>query len=73
MSVEYRVCWSASSNITFSGETDWESWGGDEDDDAKSVEEELYGGKVECAGLSEALEASGFEWWVETRDAEVPA
>jgi hypothetical protein len=68
MSVEYRIGWAASSNITFKGETDWQEWGGDPDDDADAVERELEGGPIECEGLSEALEASGFEWWVETRE-----
>jgi hypothetical protein len=67
--IEYRVCWSASSNITFRGATEWEPWE-DEDATVKDVEDALYlGGGGAIEGLSMALEASGFEWWVETREA----
>jgi hypothetical protein len=68
--IEYRICWAASSNAMFKDETDWASWGGDPDDAQEAVEEALNksaGGLPQ--GLEEALEASGFEWWVETREA----
>lgn len=67
--IEYRVCWSASSNISFRGATDWETaedWG----ETAEEVETALNdtkGGTPE--GLEIALDRSGFEWWVETREA----
>jgi hypothetical protein len=62
------LCWSASSNITFRGETDWEVW----DDEDESPEVYFYSldgpGLTNMArGLGEVLEASGFDWWVETR------
>lgn len=69
MSIEFRLCWSASSNISFNGAADWEPWG-DEDATAKEVEDALYAGRTTCEGLGAALEASGFEWWVETREVQ---
>jgi hypothetical protein len=66
----YRICWSASSNITFHSATDWDEW--DEPDmSAEDVEERLCAvtGAIPL-GLEEALEASGFEWWVETKAAD---
>lgn len=68
MAVEYRVCWSASSNITFHGASDWEAWD-DEDATAREVEDALYGGAMHCEGLSQVIEASGLDWHVETREA----
>lgn len=66
--IEYRICWNASSNVSFKGHTDWDEWAGFEET-MEEVEDSLSGGTVDCHGLSEALEASGFEWWVETREA----
>lgn len=77
MSVEYRICWSASSNATFHGHSDWTSWyeiTGNEDVPADEIERTL---NEECSGsptglipdaLAEAIEVSGFEWYVETRE-----
>lgn len=67
--IEYRVCWSASSNASFRGATDWREW--DDDEATKDdIEDVLTGGATRLSdGLEEALEASGFDWWVETRDA----
>ncbi len=80
MAIEYRVCWSASSNISFHGATDWQTWEQfyEEDEPAptlKTVEESfdgpLDGGHVALPfGLEQALEASGFDWHVETREAQ---
>lgn len=69
--LEYRVCWNASSNISFSGATDWEEWGGAPDETADQIEESLCraGGGI-AEGLDMAIEGSGFSWWVETREAE---
>lgn len=64
---EYRIGWAASSNATFRGATDWAERGGHEET-AEAVEEvatTMNGGLAQ--GLEEALEASGFEWWIETR------
>lgn len=67
MSSEYRVCWSASSNISFHGATDWEAWGSD--DSADEIEDALnVGSGTIPEGLSIALDASGFEWWAEVRE-----
>lgn len=67
MSIEYRIGWSASSNASFGGTTDWQPW----DDDAADAEqvEDLaqVGGEIPM-GLEDALNASGFEWWVEARE-----
>jgi hypothetical protein len=62
---EHRICWSASSNASFRGATDWEPW--EEDGDPADV---LSGGSVSLPiGLEIALEACGFDWWVETRES----
>lgn len=67
--IEYRIGWSASSNASFSGFTDWEEWGGFEETESE-VEAALYEQEGAIApGLEEALSGSGFEWWVETRTA----
>jgi hypothetical protein len=66
--IEYRICWSASSNITFGGETDWEDWDSGDATDEGAVERELTDGPGRLSqALEQALEASGYEWWVETR------
>ena len=65
--IQYRITWGASSNISFHGETDWKDWY-DEDATAVQVEKSLCAGKMTIDGLEEALNASGFEWLVETRE-----
>lgn len=65
--MEYRICWSSFSNITFRGATDWMDWGGDEDATEDEISEELSDGGGLCQGLEEALNGSGFEWWAEIR------
>lgn len=64
--IEYRIGWAASSNISFRGFTDWEPWEG-EDVSIGVVEDSFYKITDIPEGLSIAIEASGFEWWVETR------
>lgn len=69
--IKYRICWNASSNISFHGETEWFEWEGDEGDSEEDIKDSLNrdgGGLPE--GLSMALEACGFEWWVETQGAD---
>lgn len=63
--IEYRVGWSAGSNASFKGRTNWEPWDGFEET-AEEVEKAAEAGDVP-QGLARAIEASGFEWWVETR------
>lgn len=67
MSLEYRLTWSASSNISFHGETDWEPVESDEtrEDAAKAL---IEGGSLP-QGLEEVLDASGFAWDVEFRES----
>ena len=72
--IEWRVCWSASSNITFHGETDWEEAddGETEDEVRERLENQTFDGAKPgpiCAAMDAALEASGFEWYVETRES----
>lgn len=65
--MEYRICWSASTNINFRGATDWEEWDGYEES-ATEVEDALYQGDGQIAeALGIAIEASGFDYWVELR------
>jgi len=67
--IEYRVCWNASSNASFRGASDWESWQ-DEDATHGEVIDALEVGAFKVpAGLEMALDQSGFEWFVETRIA----
>lgn len=68
MTIEFQIGWSASSNATFGGETDWMPWHGDETT-TEAVQEALNRGIGISLGLEEALDASGFEWWSETREA----
>jgi FKBP-type peptidyl-prolyl cis-trans isomerase 2 len=65
--IEFRVCWNASSNISFNGETDWiEEL---DDTSAEDLEASLSAGAGGIsAGLELALEGSGFDWWVEIRE-----
>jgi hypothetical protein len=67
-SIEFRVKWTASSNISFHGATPWkdgEDWG----DDAEEIEDALdYLVGDLPPGLQMAMDASGFEWAVETRE-----
>lgn len=65
--MEFRICWAASSNVTFRGHSDWEEW-----DDPEMTEEEIQESldprDMKLGdGLEMALDHSGFEWWVETR------
>lgn len=66
--LEYRVCWAASSNGRFRGETDWAPAAeGESAEDLEASLSSSAGGIPE--GLDLALNGSGFEWWVETREA----
>lgn len=67
--IEYRICWDASSNASFSGSTDWEPWedDGNPDDVLNDLEMPDLGYNAP-PGLEIALEASGFEWYVDTRE-----
>lgn len=68
--IEYRVCWSASSNITFHGATEWEAWE-DEDATANQIAEEMEAGSGGAPRLlAEVLEEAGLEYWLETRETE---
>lgn len=69
--IEYRICWNAGSNISFRGATEWIENDGFEET-AAELEDALM--KPEGAdriaiprALEEALEGSGFDYWVETR------
>lgn len=67
--IRYRICWNASSNISFEGATDWWDWD-DEGATGDDVEDALTSGcGLLSQGLGIALEASGFDWWVESREA----
>lgn len=70
--IQYRVCWSASSNISFKGASDWREWTGDEELTADEVAEFLMSadGEEWSPALQEAVDISGFEYRVEMREAE---
>lgn len=69
--MEYRITWSAFSNINFRGATEWETWEGEEtteDGIVVAVTRSLDGIPISLPyGLERALEASGFDWNVEVR------
>lgn len=69
--IEYRLCWNASTNISFEGASDWAEWGGFEEteEEVQNAASSVTGTMNIPQGLEEVLEASGFEWWVETRVA----
>lgn len=68
MTIEYRIGWSANSNITFKGKTDWREWDGFEET-IEEVESALEKGGSEISpALEEALQASGFEFWSQVRE-----
>lgn len=74
--IEYRIRWSASSNITFNGATDWELFDLTDAANAEEVEDyfnQTQGRYSTPEGFEIALEASGFEWWVETRESDKDA
>lgn len=64
--VEYRVCWAASSNVTFKDEGEWHP--ANPGETAEEVEESLSRGGRLSDGMEIAINESGFEWWVETRE-----
>jgi hypothetical protein len=67
MSIEYRICWAASSDVSFHGHSRWREWDDpDASDDDVQEALSLDDGRI-CDGLDAALDASGFDWWVETR------
>jgi hypothetical protein len=80
--IEYFIGYSASSNASFGSrdafgqrpdDDEWTPWDGDESFTADQVVEALCepqnGERANLPrGLAEAIEASGFEWWVEARE-----
>lgn len=64
--IEYRVCWTATTNASFQGEGEWRPWD-DEEATRDQVEMALSDGGGISDGLDAALQESGFEWWIETR------
>jgi len=68
--IEFRVGWAAGSNALFEGVSDWMPWD-DEDASEAEVAQALtdFRGSLPI-GLGIVLEASGFEWWSETRVVE---
>lgn len=65
--LEYRVCWSAASNVTFRGGGEW--YPANEDETTEQIEEGLSKGGSLADGLELVIGESGFEWWVETRES----
>jgi hypothetical protein len=67
--LEYRICWATNTNVSFTGASEWKAWP-DPGDDTAAIENALSDGAGSLGdGLEMALEASGFEWWSETREA----
>lgn len=61
--MEYRVCWSVNGNIRDDG--GWHH--ANEGETASEIEDSLMRGGPLSDGLEDALQESGFEWWIETR------
>jgi hypothetical protein len=59
--------------VSFRGNTDWQDakdWGETPDEVVDALHEsDLARNGSLPHGLEEAMDASGFEWWVETREA----
>lgn len=66
---EWRLGWSAASNASFRDESDWMEFGGDAES-AEEVEDVLQDGGSISDALEEVLNLSGFEWWLEVREAQ---
>ena len=68
--MRYEICfsWSASSNYHFQGQTDWMDAG--EFDSAEECEKDWEKGGPVSEALTNVLEASGFEWSLEVREAQ---
>lgn len=66
--IEYRIFWSASSNITFHGKSDWAPWWGFEETVAEVEQAIETSGGCPSPLLEGALEGSGFECWCEVRE-----
>ncbi|HEU4706905.1 MAG TPA: hypothetical protein VFS64_06950 [Solirubrobacterales bacterium] len=65
--IEFRVCWSAATDVSFRGEGIWHQ--AKEGESAEEVELRLVKGRRSLPeGMNLALGESGFEWWVETRE-----
>ncbi len=66
--IQWRVCWASMTNISFNGYSDWED-GFDPEETQEELEAALYesSGHISMA-LSTALEASGFDYWVEFQE-----
>lgn len=65
---EYQLSWAASSNISFRGKSGWIPY--DEDaESAEEVEEQMMKGGTPCDALAEVLDACGFDWSLEVREA----
>lgn len=69
---QFRICWTASSNITFKGKGEWrnaDDWlMADDAITQETIENALNEGGNASEGLALALEESGFEWWVEVKE-----
>lgn len=69
---EWRVVWSASSNIGFNGSSEWEPW----EDDADSIEEVQNALEHRSPGGAPSIaeetfwEQAGLEYYAEVREAQ---
>lgn len=67
--IEYRIGWSVNLHGA-GGDGEWIEFEGDATTPEMAKEEIQRTGDGFSRGLEEALEAAGFDWWVETRDGD---
>jgi hypothetical protein len=63
--LQYRVCWAASTNASFGDEGEWHD--ANPGETVEEIEDALSTGGRTSDGFETALSESGFEWWAETR------
>lgn len=69
--IEFKICWAASSNATFRDEGEWHK--ANPGETQEEIEESLSKSSGPIGdGLELAINESGFEWWIETREVGEP-
>lgn len=69
--MQYKLTWSAMSNVNYYGETEWKDYWDKDATEAEILKDLQFSSSGISDGLQEVLEASGFEWDIEVRDGEL--